>query len=164
MLILSDSHGDYADMIDAAQREKPDEIIHLGDCWRDAERLGWACPDIPLYMVPGNCDDCWGKNDRLLLERQGWKILLAHGHQWHVKSGMGYALSAARECGAHILLFGHTHRALCRREEGLWVMNPGTVGGKFAPATYGVLEITPEGITPEIRPVQAERPGLQFER
>lgn len=154
LLILSDSHGALADMIDIVEREAPDEIIHLGDCWRDAEKLNYAYPGIPLYMVPGNCDDCYGKNDRLLLEREGWKILLAHGHQWRVKSGTALALAAGRESGAHILLYGHTHRSECRNDQGMWVMNPGTVGGKYAPATYGVIEISPDGVELEIRPVE----------
>lgn len=141
LLILSDSHGEVGVMLDIVEKERPDEIIHLGDCWRDAEKLSCVYPEIPLYMVPGNCDDCWGKNDRLLLEKAGWKILLAHGHQWRVKSGTALAFAAGRESGAHILLYGHTHRAECRNDQGMWVMNPGTVGGRSAPATYGVIEL-----------------------
>lgn len=141
-------------MIDIVEKEKPDEIIHLGDCWRDAETLDCAYPKIPLYMVPGNCDDCYGKNDKLFLERKGWKILLAHGHQWRVKSGMSWALATGREAGVHILLYGHTHMADCRRDQGMWVMNPGTVGGRYAPATYGVIELEDGGASLEIRLVE----------
>ena len=38
-LVLSDSHGNVDNMVRAVEREKPDGIIHLGDCWRDAEEL-----------------------------------------------------------------------------------------------------------------------------
>lgn len=154
LLILSDSHGEVADMIDIVERERPDEIFHLGDCWNDAATLECAYPQIPVYMVPGNCDDCWGKNDKLLLERKGWKILLAHGHQWRVKSGTALALGMGHQAGAHILLYGHTHVADCWNDQGMWVMNPGTVGGRYAPATYGVIELSDEGVNMEIRPVE----------
>ncbi len=43
-------------MEEAVEREKPDMILHLGDCWRDAERLAERYPDIPMEHVPGNCD------------------------------------------------------------------------------------------------------------
>ena len=39
ILVLSDSHGNISNMEEAVEREKPDMILHLGDCWRDAERL-----------------------------------------------------------------------------------------------------------------------------
>lgn len=141
-------------MLDIVESEKPDEIIHLGDHLRDAETLSFAFPDIPMSRVPGNCDGWTGVSDRLVLEREGVRILLAHGHQWRVKSGPDLAVAAARETGANILLYGHTHEAVCRREEGLWVMNPGTVGGRYARATYGVIEIKDGAITPRIVPVE----------
>lgn len=128
-------------MLDVVEREKPDEIIHLGDHWRDAETLSFAYPEIPLSMVPGNCDDGFGKKGKLILEREGVKILMAHGHQWRVKSGPALALEVGWEAGADILLYGHTHEADCWQDQGMWVMNPGTVGGRYAPATYGVIEI-----------------------
>ena len=55
-LVLSDSHGNVDNMARAVEREKPDGIIHLGDCWRDAEELHELFPRLPLEQVPGNCD------------------------------------------------------------------------------------------------------------
>ena len=157
LLILSDSHGDVGSMIDITERERPNEIFHLGDCVRDAESLSFACPEIPVIMVPGNCDGWTGMQDRLLLERKGVRILLSHGHRWHVKSGAGAALAEARMCGADVLLYGHTHQAVCRTEEdGLWRMNPGTVGGIGAKATYGVIELHGGKVACEVRPVAAK--------
>ena len=48
ILVLSDSHGNISNMEEAVEREKPDMILHLGDCWRDAERLAERYPDIPM--------------------------------------------------------------------------------------------------------------------
>ena len=47
-LVLSDSHGNVDNMVRAVEREKPDGIIHLGDCWRDAEELHELFPRLPL--------------------------------------------------------------------------------------------------------------------
>lgn len=140
-MVLSDSHGDVGTMIDAVEKERPDEIIHLGDCWQDAETLSFAYPEIFMSVVPGNCDFCMGKKGILALEREGFSVLMAHGHQWRVKSGPALAVEIARESGADILLYGHTHEAACWQEDGMWIMNPGTVGGRWARASYGVIEI-----------------------
>ena len=128
-------------MLEIAQRERPDEILHLGDCLRDAQTLSYALPEIPVTMVPGNCDGWTEMPDQLVLERSGVRLLLAHGHQWRVKFGPALALAVARDAGADILLYGHTHQAVCQQEGALWVMNPGTVGGVGAPASYGLVEL-----------------------
>ena len=45
----------------------------------------------------------------------------------------------ARQAGADILLFGHTHQAYAERlEDGLWVMNPGSCQS-WDRTTYGVI-------------------------
>lgn len=154
LLILSDSHGDVGAMVDAVEREKPDEIIHLGDCWQDAEELGYVYPELPMVRVPGNCDFVSSRPGRMTLEREGKIILLAHGHQWRVKSGPLLALEAGREQSADIVLYGHTHQAICRQELGMWLMNPGTVGGRHAPASYGVIALSQTGAELSIRPLK----------
>lgn len=157
LLILSDSHGDVGSMIEVVERERPNEIFHLGDCVRDAEALSYAFPGIPVIMVPGNCDGWTGMQERLLLEREGVRILLAHGHNWHIKAGTGAALRDAFACGADILLYGHTHQAVCRKErDEPWRMNPGTVGGVHARATYGVILLEDGDISCRIKPVSPD--------
>ena len=142
LLIFSDSHGKVGSMLELAEQVRPDEIIHLGDHLRDAESLSFALPDIPVTMVPGNCDGWTGRPGELLLERGGHKLLLGHGHQWRVKFGSHLALSYAREKGANVLLYGHTHQAVCRWKYGILLLNPGTAGGSGARATYGVLDLS----------------------
>lgn len=150
LLVLSDSHGDVGSMIDVVEKEEPDEIIHLGDHLRDAEELSYVYPEIPMAVVLGNYDSRVGVKDVLTLEREGFTILMAHGHQWRVKSGPALAIEIAREIGADVLLYGHTHEAVCWQDNGMWVMNPGTVGGRRARAGYGVIEITQGNIRCEI--------------
>lgn len=140
LLVFSDSHGDVRHMEAAVRRDRPDMVLHLGDVNPDARALKKRFPDVPMEWVCGNCD---GRRSDLeeerVLEIQGRRILMMHGHTRHVKLGMGAAVWAAREAQAHILLFGHTHEDFCEYHEGLWVMNPGTIRGGWAGATYGVI-------------------------
>ncbi len=140
LLVLSDSHGSLRPMEHAVSRERPDYIVHLGDHDRDAARLGARFPETPLISVPGNCDNpppktIWTK----VLDFDGVKILLTHGHVYRVKRGLLEIELAAREAGADVALFGHTHRAFCEEKDGLWLLNPGACGNWSA--TYGIVEI-----------------------
>lgn len=47
ILVLSDSHGAVSPMEQAVEQTSPDLILHLGDCWRDGERLHDRFPSIP---------------------------------------------------------------------------------------------------------------------
>ena len=137
ILVLSDSHGNVENMARCVELTEPDVILHLGDCQRDAEALHRQFLSLPMQSVPGNCD--WGAVDapEVLTEYGGVRILMMHGHTRNIKASTLSAVYAAREMGAQVLLFGHTHRPLCQQlEDGLWMLNPGT-----ARTTYGVIEL-----------------------
>ena len=137
ILVFSDSHRSVAGMLSAVADEAPDQIIHLGDLEEDAEAVSYAYPRIPLCMVPGNCDGWTTHALKKQITLDGVRILLSHGHLWGVKGSYDAAVADARACQADILLFGHTHRPLCRQlEDGLWMLNPGS-----ARTTYGVIEL-----------------------
>ena len=55
ILVLSDSHGNVDNMVQAVQQESPHMILHLGDCWRDGERLHEFFPDIPFHLRTKSC-------------------------------------------------------------------------------------------------------------
>ncbi len=139
VLVFSDSHGDTRTMRQAVEREQPGHILHLGDLSGDAERLGLRFPNLPLDYVCGDCDGFSLVPSTRVLELQGRRILMMHGHTHRVKTGYGGAIAAARQVQADILLFGHTHLAYTERmEDGLWAMNPGSCqsDGKVS---YGVI-------------------------
>lgn len=145
LLVFSDSHGNTAKMIDVVRREEPDQLLHLGDVVRDTRALTEQFPHLPLACVCGNCD---GRSDlppERLLTFGGKKVLMCHGHTYGVKCGIGGAVAAARQMGADVLLFGHTHEAFCDLLGELWVMNPGSIGSLFE-ATYGIIRITEAGM------------------
>lgn len=141
ILVFSDSHGRMENMERCVTLTEPDHIIHLGDCIHDAEQLSRRFPGIPLTAVPGNCD--FGSCDEAekLIELGGVRLFLLHGHTRGVKYGLQRVVYAAREYGADVLLFGHTHRPLVDFDGTLHVLNPGTIGGIHASATYGVVTI-----------------------
>lgn len=140
ILVLSDSHGAVDNMVRAVELADTRYVIHLGDCQRDADELQRRFPALLLYGVPGNCD--WGATDpaERLIELGGKRILMMHGHTRQVKYGRMNADYAAREAGADILLFGHTHEPLVDYDGTLYTMNPGAVGDRWAP-TYGIITI-----------------------
>lgn len=140
ILVLSDSHGCVEPMEQCVERVQPQVILHLGDCVRDAQRLEERYPQIPLLGVPGNCDYGGLDQPERLTELGGVRILMMHGHTRRVKSGPMAAIYAARECGADILLFGHTHQPVVDRSGDFWVMNPGGIGPSVR-RTYGVITL-----------------------
>lgn len=140
VLVVSDSHGKVDKLIQAVEQVHPGYVLHLGDCQRDLEKLRQAFPMLPMEGVPGNCD--YGSFDQpeRLIELGGVRILMLHGHTRGVKSDVMRAVWAARECGAQVLLFGHTHRPLVDNDGALLVLNPGAAGDPLYP-TCGILTI-----------------------
>lgn len=134
ILILSDSHGDVESMKAAVERTQPQQILHLGDCWRDGAALKRAFPLLPLAQVPGNCDayDLTAQGpSELTLTLEGHRVFLCHGHRYHVKSGLLALSYAAREAGAELCLFGHTHAPYLESCDGLTLLNPGSIGAPY---------------------------------
>ena len=140
VLILSDSHGNVDNMIRAVERVQPHRVLHLGDCQRDLAALQAQFPDIPMEGVPGNCD--WGScgQPERLIELGGVRIFMLHGHTRNVKNSPMAAMYAAKEYGAQVLLFGHTHVPLVDNDGSLLTLNPGAAGDPLHP-TCGVLTI-----------------------
>lgn len=150
VLVFSDSHGRVSPMVDAVALYRPDVAFHLGDVTRDADNLRLACPELTLYQVRGNCDLMAGDiQTEGVVRLAGKTILYLHGHTRHVKQGVGLAVSAAREAGADILLFGHTHQSLRARYGDLLAVNPGAVlDGRCALLTWE------EGADVEVLPLE----------
>jgi len=136
--VFSDSHGMRQPMIDAAFDLKPNLILHLGDHAQDAdclEKLGFD-----VRRVCGNCDP--GSICRITdtLEAGGVRIVMTHGHKYHVKLGLDALLNMGHFSGANVLLFGHTHLSLCERRGDILLLNPGTAG-EGSRRTCGLIRI-----------------------
>lgn len=139
ILVVSDSHGDKESLVRAVRDTAPDLILHLGDHYSDCRAVREAFPLIPLRAVRGNCDRPGGEaeNDEFVVE--GKRIFMTHGHLYGVKYQLGDLVNNAMLRGADILLFGHTHRACLTEQDGLYIMNPGSIGA--SEHTYGLINI-----------------------
>jgi len=123
-------------MEEAVMTEAPDLVVHLGDRVRDAEELSREFQFQPMLRVPGNCDyPMPGEEETLLRSLGGVTVMMTHGHRYGVKAGLLRAELAAREAGAAVLLFGHTHAPYCSEHDGLWMLNPGSA----ARGDYGIV-------------------------
>ena len=140
--VFSDSHGCHEHMVTAIRREDPALFFFLGDGERDLERVCRAFPALPYYAVRGNCDFRSTMSASLTCAVGGVRIFAAHGHLLDVKYDpyLEELIAAARAARADVALFGHTHRALLKREGGLTLLNPGSIG-RTAKPSYGLLEI-----------------------
>jgi putative phosphoesterase len=127
--------------------------IHLGDGEVEFNRLKIDYPQLKMYHVAGNCDyDSLHPNDLILGADYNVKIFATHGHRYYVKYSMEAIEAAARENGCQIALFGHTHVSYNSYQNGLYVMNPGSIscprdGQK---PSYGIVEVTKSGIMTNI--------------
>lgn len=154
LLILSDSHGEWRTLQRLTEKERPDAVLHLGDHIGDAQKLSMVC-DPPVEAVPGNCDGLFPKGESSrILSYEGVRFFLTHGHVYRAKSGTGILEQAGKRMGVDAVLFGHTHQALLHRtEDGLWLVNPGTAGGIYAPATYAVARVENGAVEFELKEV-----------
>ena len=140
ILVLSDSHGNLSNMLQAVERENPRMVLHLGDCWRDGERLHDRFPDLPFEQVPGNCDYRSSQPQEQELLLGGKRVLMCHGHTYGVKQSLLAAGLAAGERGMDLFLFGHTHKPLVDMRGKTLFLNPGSIGDYSRP-TYGIVTV-----------------------
>lgn len=151
ILVVSDTHGDEYSLRQAVE-EQPSArvVIHLGDGDREADTVASAYPDKKFYIVKGNND--WGSAglypETGLEIIEGHRVFFTHGHRYGVKMDYYRVICAAREQKADILLFGHTHESLIDYDEGLTILNPGSL--TYGRPSYGFIDITSAGIVPQI--------------
>lgn len=151
ILVVSDTHGDEGALWRALEAQPTARaVIHLGDGVREAENMAARFPELPFYLVRGNCDFSSAAGHIPFAREEnlgGKRLFFTHGHLYGVKSDLYRIGCAARERQADVLLFGHTHQPLTEYDDGLYLCNPGSLYGG---GTYGVLDITAAGIVMNI--------------
>lgn len=148
IIVISDSHGRKKAVEDILYlHEKVQHVIFLGDGLRDLEDMEYIFPERTFYKVAGNCDWLSDENTSGMIELAGKRIFYTHGHIYGVKSGIGPFKNVARQHGADIALYGHTHQPYTEYDDGLYVINPGSASpagdGKVC---YGIIDIEKGGI------------------
>ena len=153
--VFSDSHGSPAPMIAAIEREKPALCFFLGDGERDLKQVQDSYPALPFYAVRGNCDYRSALSGSLVCSVAGVRIFATHGHLYDVKyeADLETLTTAAKQAGASLALFGHTHTACLRQEGGITVLNPGVIAFTSRPS-YAVLSVEDRQFSAEIKRLQ----------
>ncbi len=149
IIAVSDSHRSF-DALDKVFRRNTDAdmFLFLGDGERDIEYAASLYPEKQVLAVRGNCDVNSLLPDIRVINAGEHKILLLHGHSHNVKYSVDAISRLGRENGASVVLFGHTHQRFYRYEDGLHILNPGSVAlprdGKLP--SYAFVDITSAGI------------------
>ena len=117
LTVFSDSHGNMENVLRIFDDSPADRYLFCGDGLTDAEDAAHL-RDVPLTAVAGNCDYGSTARTEWLLELEGVRILLTHGHGYAVNQGTGALLRRARELEAQVVLFGHTHQRLLEEAGG----------------------------------------------
>jgi predicted phosphodiesterase len=164
--------SEAAQRSEAARQDGPGPLtaaVFLGDGAEDLDKASaQAGFTPPWYRVRGNGDLDFSIPESLVLEvpagpenpgaqagRGGRtkpdnpsavrRLFLAHGNRYAVDGGSGAIAAAARAAGAEAALYGHTHVPLCGETEGIFTLNPGSIGrprSRVGP-TFAVLDCLP---------------------
>lgn len=137
--IVSDTHG-ATDFNTIISEHTPDINIHTGDSelkLTDSILEAW-------HTVKGNMDFDSKTPKIKLIEWQGERILIVHGHLQQVEFGLLRLQYLAAEHQATIVCFGHTHRLGAEVIEGRLFVNAGSWSFPRAgnPPTYAILSVT----------------------
>lgn len=133
LLVLSDSHGDTDNlrwMLEQVwkQHGRIDGYIHCGDGARDFDQVQGMIldrdPRAFLCGVRGNCDFGEDRPLTAVLPVEKTRILVTHGHAFHVKSTTRDLNDEAVRQQCSLALYGHTHTA-DMEIRGALLVNPG---------------------------------------
>ena len=141
ILILSDTHGNTNAVVKILEREKNlDSIFHLGDGIADIYKAREQIECPKCYTVRGNCDESLATPPEMILNLEGFKILLTHGDGYGVKNTTSALYQSARDKNADIAIFGHSHKQIYQYESGIFMFNPGSVLADIGKTSeYGIL-------------------------
>lgn len=127
ILIVSDTHKSHRNLERVVEMEKPfDLFIHLGDV-EGADDYIEALVDCPAYIVRGNNDffsDLPAEKEIMI---EGNHVFLTHGHYYYVSIGEERICKEAKDRGADIVMYGHTHMPSVMEKKGVILLNPGSI-------------------------------------
>ncbi|HWK24837.1 MAG TPA: metallophosphoesterase [Ureibacillus sp.] len=124
LLVMSDTHGDE-EVIRRVRSANQDVngIIHCGD-----SELPFDHPNLEdVIKVRGNCDCDARFPDEQLVELEGIKVFVAHGHLLNVKSTIMNLLYRSKEVEANVVFFGHSHILGAELVDNILFVNPGSL-------------------------------------
>ncbi len=145
--VVSDSHNNNRAINEVKSYiEDVDVLLFLGDGEADIKEFKKNFKGS-MYAVKGNCDISNANPSELLVDILGKKIFMCHGHKYNVKNEYNTIYYKGLECGADVVLFGHSHIGLSEKVNDIILMNPGSVshGAGMAKRSLGFIEILENG-------------------
>lgn len=144
ILVMSDTHGD-ATVISHVIHQNPDvdKIFHCGD-----SELNFSAPELQNALkVRGNCDHDGQLPLEIIEEIEGKRIFMTHGHLFNVKFELTTLSFRARELGADVVLFGHSHVLGVELVDGILYVNPGSLllPRRRKEKSYAIVETVENG-------------------
>lgn len=144
-IVISDSHNNTAACeraIASVGNDKIDMIIHLGDIARDVDYLEMLYYPTKVVSVVGNNDFMYRGDHERVIEFDGHRIFICHGHTLGVHHGTDRMEAVARQKGCEAAFYGHTHRSVLeKKEDGFLILNPGSVAlPRGCKPSFAILE------------------------
>lgn len=148
ILIISDTHGRDKALEGLLDRIWPiDMLIHCGDVEGGEEHIR-ELARCPVHIVAGNNDFFCDLPREEEFDIGRYHVLLTHGHYYYISMGPELLKEDARARGFDIVMFGHTHRPYLEQDEGIVVLNPGSLAyprQEGREPSYMIMEIDREG-------------------
>lgn len=148
ILVVSDTHGNNSNLKKAIANmgSSFDLMVHLGDIMCSPDIIA-NLTDCPVEMVRGNCDMNNLQTARLI-DIAGHRAFITHGHRYGGRWGIDTMKDIAKENGADIVMFGHTHEPLIEKYTNITVINPGSLSRPRQDGhrpTYIVMTVEEDG-------------------
>ena len=146
IIVVADTDKDFERYNNVVQKNDAYCYIHLGDGAHEFADVAKLNPKKEFVFVKGDCDFCQASASQVLKIGK-YKLFLTHGHLFDVSRGLHKLVAAAKDEECDIALFGHTHVYRTEYVDGVYLMNPGSLGcprGRNKPS-YGIIEINDEG-------------------
>ena len=141
ILVAGDTHGRISPLINEIKLPEFDYMFFTGDFIADAGRIARR-KALKYKGVRGNCDPKTGHEEQII-EMDGKRFYLIHGHQLAVKKDYDLLWQRGVELRADMVIFGHTHKAYCEKIDGIWLLNPGSPSyPRSSSAAYAVITIS----------------------
>ena len=159
LMIASDLHGSSCyvrKLMERMEEEKPDKLLLLGDLLyhgpRNALPEEYSCPSVAdqlnaikekIVAVRGNCDS---EVDQMVLEfpmLAEYAVLPVGDHLCYLTHGHNYGPDKLPPMAkGDLLISGHIHVPVCREQDGVWLLNPGSVSlpKENTPHSYLIVE------------------------
>lgn len=133
-LFISDNHGDAAilERVKEGLADQVDAMFHCGDSNLSPDDPALAGFQVVVDQVVGD-----------------EHVFVTHGHLYGVNQSLLNLKLAAKEAGATVAAYGHTHQLACQVVDGILLLNPGSISQPrgeydYLGGTFAMVETTPE--------------------